>query len=242
MPAGHDPDSLVREEGAGRLREVVAGARPFFDFHLDYLCGRHDAGTDTGRVQISRALAESLAKVDNAVLRATYLQRSAARLGVPEAALREELAKVRRRVGPVAPEPVAPEQPAVLPAERMLLQLTLGCPETLAPALEALDPRWLTDSIAGGMLAAIGRLHAAGAWRGEEQLLDEFPDAQDLLAGLLVDFRPPADPAAAAMDCVRALEKRWKQGRREALRRQLAQPGLALEEVARIQKQILDLK
>ena len=256
MPEGHDPDSLARDEGADRLREVVAGARAFFDFHLDYLCARHDPRSDTGRIQISRALAESLAKVANAVLRATYIQRSAARLGVPEAALREEIAKVRRRFEraedfePSGAEPEsepeldaeAPEKPAPLPAEKMLLQLMLGSPETLAPVCEALDAQWLTASVAGEMLMAIRRLRAAGAWRGEEQLLDEFHDAQDLLADLLVDFRPPADPLAAALDCVAALRRRWTQGRVEALRRQLAQPGLAAAEIARIQKQILDLK
>lgn len=254
MPAGHDPDSLVREEGANRLREVVAGARPFFDFHLDYLCTRHDPQSDTGRVQISRALAESLAKVANGVLRATYLQRSAARLGVPEAALREEIAKVRRRFDRIAdfdpplPEPEsepeldAPEKPESLPAERMLLQLALDCPETLAPACAALEAQWLTASRAGEMLAEICRLQAAGEWRGKDQLLDRFPDAQGLLADLLVDFLPPSDPAAAALDCVRALQKRWKQGQVEALRKQLAQPGLTPAEIARIQKQILDLK
>ncbi|MBI5397462.1 MAG: DNA primase [Verrucomicrobia bacterium] len=250
MPAGHDPDSLVREEGADRLREVVSGARAFFDFHLDYLCTRHNPQGDTGRVQISRALAESLAKVANAVLRATYIQRSAARLGVPEAALREEIAKVRRRferaddVEPTEPEPEgeAPAKPAPSPAEKMLLQLALGSPETLAPACEALDAQWLTASVAGEMLAHIRRLHAAGQWRGEDQLLDEFPDAQDLLAELAVGFRPPANPSAAALDCVRALQKRWAQGCTETLRRQLAQPGLTPAEIARIQKQILDLK
>ena len=83
MPAGHDPDSLVRDEGPDKLRAVIEAARPFFEFHLDYLCTRHDPQSDTGKVQISRGLAESLAKVSNAVLRASYLQRSAARLGVP---------------------------------------------------------------------------------------------------------------------------------------------------------------
>jgi DNA primase len=253
MPAGHDPDSLIRDEGPDRFREVISKARGFFEFYLDHLFKTHDPNSDIGRLKISRALAEALAKVSDAVHRDLYIERSAAKLRVSASALREEVAKINRRFTRAVdfepsgtepesePELDAPEKPAPLPAERMLLQLALGSPETLAPACDALDPQWLTDSVAGEMLVAIRRLRAAGAWRGEDQLLDEFPDAQDLLAES-VDFRPPADPTAAAFDCVAALRRRWVQGCVAALRRELAQPGLAPAEVARIQKQILDLK
>jgi DNA primase len=251
MPAGHDPDSLVREEGPEKLRAVIAAARPFFDFYLDHLCARHDPRSDTGKVQISRGLAESLMKVSNAVLRATYVQRSAARLGVPEAALLEEMGKLRRgrereRAVELPPEadapPDQPPRPAPLPAEKMLLQLMLSCKGVAAPACEALNPRWLTSSAAGEMLAEIHRLQAAGQWRGPDQLLDEFPDAQELLAELLVGFREPPAPQQAALDCVQALRRRWTQARIEVLTRQLGQPDLSPEQILAIQKQILDLR
>lgn len=251
MPAGHDPDSLVREEGPEKLRAVIAAARPFFDFYLDHLCARHNPRSDTGKVQISRGLAESLMKVSNAVLRATYVQRSAARLGVPEAALLEEMGKLRRgrereRAVELPPEADAPpDQPprlAPLPAEKMLLQLMLSCKGVAAPACEALNPRWLTSSAAGEMLAETHRLQAAGQWRGPDQLLDEFPDAQELLAELLVGFREPPAPQQAALDCVQALRRRWTQARIEVLTRQLGQPDLSPEQILAIQKQILDLR
>lgn len=249
MPAGHDPDSLVREEGADKLRAVIAGARPFFEFHLDYLCARHNPQSDTGKVQISRGLAESLMKVSNAVLRATYVQRSAARLGVPESALLEEMGKLRRsRERAVEPSPdteASPEQPsrpAPLPAEKMLLQLVLGCKGVVVPACEAFDPQWLTTSAAGEMLTTIHQLHAAGQWRGPDQLLDEFPDAQELLAELLVGFREPPSPQHAALDCAQALRRRWIQARIEVLTNHLRQPGLTSEQILGIQKQILDLR
>ena len=251
LPSGHDPDSLVREEGADKLRAVIAGARPLFEFLLDYLCARHDPQSDTGKVQISRALAELLIKVPSAVLRATYVQRSAARLGVPEAALLEEMGKLRRgreRERAVEPPPEAdappdqPPRPAPLPAEKMLLQLMLSCKGVAAPACEALNPRWLTSSAAGEMLAEIHRLQAASQWHGPDQLLDEFPDAQELLAELLVGFREPPAPQQAALDCAQALRRRWTQARIEVLTRQLGQPDLSPEQILAIQKQILDLR
>jgi len=249
MPADHDPDSLVREEGADKLRAVIAAARPFFEFYLDYLCARHNPQSDTGKVQISRGLAESLMKVSNAVLRATYVQRSAARLGVPESALLEEMGKLRRsRDRAVEPSPdieASPEQPsrpAPLPAEKMLLQLVLGCKGVVGPTCEMLDPKWLTSSAAGEMLTAIHQLHTAGQWRGPDQLLDEFPDAQELLAELLVGFREPPSPQQAALDCAQALRRRWTQARIEVLTNHLRQPGLTSEQILGIQKQILDLR
>ena len=251
VPPGHDPDSLVRDEGPERMREVVANARPFFDFYLDHLCAVHDLHSDSGRIQISRGLAESLSKVSNAVLRATYLQRSSARLGVPESALREEISKVSRRfervrdLGPEAPLEPDPEfaKPPPLPAEKMLLQLSLASPQTLANIAERLDPQWLSRSDAGLMMSEIHRLLRAGEWRGgEDQLLDAFPDAQEFLAELLVTFRAPPQPELAAQDCVDWLRQRWTKAKIDEFTRLLNNPSLSAVEIAEIQQQILDLK
>jgi DNA primase len=247
IPAGHDPDSLVRDEGADKLLAVIAAARPFFDFHLDYLCARHDRNSDVGKIQISRALAESLGKVTNAVLRATYVQRSAALLGVPESALLEEMNKIRRAPERGAEPSAAPSattglRPAPLAAEKMLLQLVLGDADTLASACAHLDTEWLTSSMAGEMLAAIHRLRAAGQWRETNQLLDAYPEGQELLAELLLGPAPASEPGQAASDCLRALRERWAKLRISQLTQQLHQPGLPAEEISRIQKQILDLR
>ncbi|MCX7823950.1 MAG: DNA primase [Verrucomicrobiae bacterium] len=247
IPAGHDPDSLAREEGADKLRAVIAAARPFFDFHLDYLCARHDLNSDVGKVQISHALAESLVRVTNAVLRASYVQRSAARLGVPESALLEEMAKIRRaperREQPSAlpPAPIS-QRPAPLAAEKMLLQQVLRSPDLMASACARLDPAWLTNSVAGEMLAAIHRLHGHGQWQGTVQLLDAFPDDQPLLAELLLDPAPTPEPAQVVDDCLRALRDRWTKLRISQLTQQLHQEGLSAEAINCIQKQILDLR
>ena len=82
LPAGHDPDSLLRAEGAEALRARLDAARPLLSFVLDRTLGEDDLGTPRGRATAHARVALLLSKVPNAE-EATALSREAARrLGV----------------------------------------------------------------------------------------------------------------------------------------------------------------
>src|SRR5437870_1076413 len=63
MPAGEDPDSLVRREGKEAFESRVTGARDFFDYWIE----RETAGVDLhslgAKVQVARRLAEIISRV-----------------------------------------------------------------------------------------------------------------------------------------------------------------------------------
>ena len=82
LPPGHDPDSLLRAEGAPALTARLDAARPLLSFVLEKALGEEDLATARGRANAHARVALILSKVANAE-EATALAREAARrLGV----------------------------------------------------------------------------------------------------------------------------------------------------------------
>jgi DNA primase len=90
VPAPHDPDSFIKEFGGGAFAQLIENARGFFDYYLDRLCALHGPATDRGRGAIVQGMAEALHKTGSEVLRDTYAQKTALRLGVAAEAVRQE--------------------------------------------------------------------------------------------------------------------------------------------------------
>ena len=71
-------------------------------------------------------------------------------------------------------------------------------------------------------------------------LAAQTPEAQSTLAALLLD-RPPSDPAAIARETLQNLRRQKLEARRAALTARLRQAGLAPDEVARLQTEVVDI-
>ena len=108
LPAGHDPDSLLRAEGAEALRARLDAARSLLSFVLDKALAEDDLGTPRGRATAHARVALLLSKVSNAE-EATMLSREAGRrLGVDATQLwieAQQLQGARARGRRVEPEP-----------------------------------------------------------------------------------------------------------------------------------------
>lgn len=91
MPAGEDPDSMIRQgaEGVEAFRNLIQGAQEFFDFQISRASSTHDLGTARGRVDYARKMAEMVAHVEEPVLREGVIQRVAMLLAVPEKDVRD---------------------------------------------------------------------------------------------------------------------------------------------------------
>jgi len=99
LPQGHDPDSLIRERGAAAFQALLDRAQPLVDYVFDRALQAHDVLRPEGKAQVVRLVAPWWASLESAVARSDYMRRFAERLGVDEAALRAELARLvgRRR-------------------------------------------------------------------------------------------------------------------------------------------------
>jgi DNA primase len=225
LPAGHDPDSLLRAEGPDALRARLDTARPLLSFVLDKALGEEDLGTARGRATAHARVALLLSKVSNAE-EATMLSREAARrLGVDATQLWIEAQQLQgarargRRLEPDAPagrSAAAPWRPPSL-AERDLLALLLHVEESRVELLAILDDEDVAHSGLRGLLAALRRAPDA---QPEALMADLASEAErELLAALLVEERRWSDTQTMIVE----LKKRYDIRRRKQRVRQVSQ-------------------
>ncbi|MEY2495998.1 MAG: primase [Verrucomicrobiota bacterium] len=242
MPAGEDPDSLIRREGKAEFEKRVSAARDFFDSWIEREAASTDLDSLGAKMQLARKLAETVARVHDPLMRGEVANKVTARLGVSRSDFERLLTKPSR-------ERFSTDDSSV--------------PERTAP------PR---HEVAILCLLALRHAEArefllAQNWR---ELLAQTPDAEILSRILESDLRPddpaslnafmaglpPGDEALVSSWLLQKMPpnsldvaKGWWNGLRKAtLRRQLQiaegrmkLPRLTTGEAVNLQKQILDL-
>ncbi len=131
MPAGEDPDSYARQNGAEALRQVVATAIPFFDFLLAQARQRYNLNAPEEAVHALELFQPVLAAIQEPMIHDGYVRKLAVALGHEETTLRRYLAQHARRA-PVASHPEPKPQPAAVSA-------TEDGPPDLAPPADVDD-------------------------------------------------------------------------------------------------------
>ena len=145
LPAGRDPDQLIREDPE-EWERVVGGAMPFMEFLIPAKASRYDLSTASGKAQAAEALLPVIMAEDNSLKQDEYFQMLADALGVGRQALEASIGRPRRtgyarsRADPARAPAIAPlegDRQDLL--EDYVLSLLLRRPdlkegaETLAP-------------------------------------------------------------------------------------------------------------
>jgi DNA primase len=249
MPAGEDPDSLVRREGKEVFEKRITDARDFFDYWIERETTDADLGSLGAKVQVARRLAETVSRVRDPLMRGEVMSKVSARLGVSAHDFEALVSKQR-------------SHEAAFGRERSSEMHTAG---TMAPA-----PR---HDIAMLCLLALRDETARDFLRQQNwrEILAHAPDAEILGRILESDLRPgdaaslnafmvtlsPAEERLVSSWLLRKMpenagamvEPWWLGIRQTVLRRQLdvatnriKLPELSAGDIVNLQKQILDLQ
>jgi len=230
LPEGHDPDSLLRAEGAPALQARLDAARSILDFVLERALGEEDLSTTRGRSTAHARVALLLSKVPNAE-EATALAREAARrLGVDSTQLwieAQQLQGARARKGRLdlpadrgatsaAPDSAQAWPPPSLP-ERDLLLMLLHEEQARIGLLPYLEEEQITHP---GLRAVLGALRRAPEGTAPEALMGDLGGEAErsLLAALLMEQREWTDIQIQVTD----LQKRYDIRRRKQRIRELS--------------------
>jgi DNA primase len=169
MPAGEDPDSLIRKRGPDAFRERITAAKDYFDFQIDRETARPEFASPRGRVAAARKLAGAVSLLSDPVLRATVTNRAAMRLEISP----EEFARLLAA-------PKVDNAPVALDGTAASLQ-----PIELDPTIRLLCTVALRDE-------------AARSWLLEEhwpEMLEQEPGAELLMKILAADLRADETPS-----------------------------------------------
>jgi len=242
MPAGEDPDSMIRKKGKEEFEKRVVSARDFFDTWIERETAATDLDSLGAKMQLARKLAETVARVHDPLMRGEVANKVSARLGVPRADFERLLRKPNRERFSSDDAPA----PAVTPPPRhevgMLCLLALRNPE----ARQFLEEQSWRELLAQTPDAEIlGRILGAELRPDDPAsinafMADLFPGDEALVSSWLLQKMPPNGLEVA---------QGWWNGLRQAtLRRQLQiaegrmkLPRLTTGEAVNLQKQILDL-
>jgi DNA primase len=223
LPAGHDPDSFLREQGAEAYRQRLGEAPSAMDWLIARAAGENDTRAPEGKAAFLNAVLPALSALDSPVERAAWLARVVERGGLDGRAAREE---VRRALlegrSSVASLPAAPPPPTapLLPAERWLLALLAGGDGEARQAVRELDEADLRGLAAEELLRAAMRLAEGEASLDASALGAAVSDeARRRLTELLVQEPPGAGVPARA--CLRELKRRSLQARMAEIQKEI---------------------
>jgi len=150
LPAGEDPDSLVKKGGPGAFQALLDSAKPLSGVLFDMLAARHPGATPEARAALKHALEDASAQIADKALGAEYRRLLIDRFYESGRRPREQRAFVPNqggawkkggRAGPPAlnlPAPGIDNTQAARERARCLLAITLGHPWLLPEVEEAL--------------------------------------------------------------------------------------------------------
>lgn len=242
LPAGEDPDSLIRRQGPQAFLDLVDNAAEYFEHNLAEAAASGALDDPAAKSRLVHRLGPPLALVRDPVLRDSLVGRVSSRLGVAPASIRSAM-----KAPAAEPEPSASlENPH--PSEsihlseglRMLCQLALASAavrewlRSQPPLADFEPPASLIDKIA--------RTEFPDTAPPPASLLAELTAAEERFLSALENLRAGPEPLARAQSTVQGLRIRHLLQTIEALKSRVADSRLSLEERQKFQKQILDLK
>ena len=240
LPAGEDPDSLIRNHGAQAFRDCLSASRDYFDHAIDMA----DAPTGGGggpraRAEAARKIAGFLQELPEAALRESMENHVASRLGISTEALKAS-ANRQRIESPREEEAPQEDRTKVSASTELLCRLALLSRDVRewilaqsSPAAWDLDPEL---AILKELTPPLAHLEAPTP----REILSLIPERyQPMVSAWELEKLPPS-PLEAVQDALRNLQLgHLKKLQQEAMIR-LRKDGLSSEQLIAIQKEILD--
>jgi DNA primase len=235
VPAPHDPDSFIKENGGEAFRQLIAGAAGFFDYYLNRLCALNDIASDKGRLTVVRDMAEAVRKTGNTVLVDKYAQKTALRLGVTPDAVRKEFNKAHVALVAAAEDEYFDSAAAEMegevierpnPLEFGLLKLVLRHEPGIEWLGAHLDSQWIQHAQVRDIVTRRLQAHQSGSWRSLAAFLDEYesPAVRSLMTELISDDHDIPNPDQQLADIALRLRNQFVDRQMALLTQTLSQP------------------
>ena len=192
LPAGDDPDSLIRKGGAEAFRKKLEEAVDFLDFFVDWQT-KQEGESPGGRRRVVEAVAKLLGMVGSAVSRAGLVVRAASRLGLGESLVMDEVEKARGQAAKILERSELKETPGIQvvkplevhPVMRELFLLVLGQPGKFPEVERKVEEVWLKNLGGEELYLKMRGLYRDDGWTGLADLLPHLmAEEQDFVTGL----------------------------------------------------------
>jgi DNA primase len=243
MPAGEDPDSLVRRRGKEDFEARTAAARDFFDYWIEREAVATDLNSLGAKMELARNLAQTVSYVRDPLIRGEVVRKVTARLGLSTLDFENLLSK-RTRKWDQAPERV--RSPAASPPRHDIAMLCLLALQDEAARDFLHEQNWrevLAQTPDAELLVRIlesdPRPNDAASLNG---FMATLTPAQESLVSSWLLQKMPSNAATVVEDWWRGLRQAVLRRQLEVAESRMKLPQLSTGEVVNLQKQILDLR
>jgi DNA primase len=217
LPDGHDPDTLVAEEGSEAFERRLSTALPLSEYLIQHLMAEVNLGHVDGRAKLKALAAPLFARMPDGIYREMLADRLAVQVGIPAAALKKAFtAADGTRPAADRPEP-SPRQRGRMSIGRgnLLTQAITLVLHHPAAAAVIKDPEALAgvDKPGVAVLKDLLAQAAAAARPSTAMLLERWRDLPeyDRLAELAMAEPLVGTPEAAGQELQMAIEKLLKE-------------------------------
>jgi DNA primase len=222
LPAGHDPDTFLRTEGAGAFSDRIAAARSLLSYALARTIGDADTAGPRGRTNAFARVALMLSKVSDAEEAAALSRDAAARLGVDATQLWIEAqrlaASLRKPVAPVGTATAAGPSPSA--EDRKLITLLLVSAPARAALLPLLEPGDVNHPALREIVESLKAFPALDATALLSTVASEA--ARHMISALIVEDGAVEDATSSIEQFKRRLEYASRRRRVRELSRSIA--------------------
>jgi DNA primase len=248
LPAGDDPDTLIRREGGEAFAERARQARDILTFQLDKADAAGALQTPEGIARTARSIAPLVRMFPDLVQRDAAVNQIAQRLRVAPARVADAVRRARSPSDPSlhsGEEDTAPAPAPVLPEVcAFLCRIGLGSLPARQWLQEHARPDWtsLGEAWEPFRLVLEGDFDPSVPASVGAFLATCSPRCQQALAALDEDRHLPADPVASAQATWQGFLRQNILRQRDEIKARLLQPNLPPDVILQVHKELLDLQ
>ena len=212
LPKGLDPDLFVRKYGIDAFRKMVSGALKLFDYKLDILRHQHNAQDAEGKLKISLEMLATIKKINNPILRSSYIKRLSEDLEIKEEVLLFELSKIKDYSYSQRLSDLKKKSREVNPTEKLLVKLMLEEERLIKELREILSPADFQDQRTAKIVSILFNAAAEGKKVLVSNLINHLSQQEDLTSLICELTAAPGVPEdkkeEIVGDCVERIKKR----------------------------------
>ena len=260
LPPGEDPDSIFSKEGKEGLAKYVKNPQAFLDFIFAQMTKDKDISSPVVKSQIISKILEKLSKIQNKILRTTYISIAAEKLGIPGNIALDEVNKLTRSLTRTSTA-IYQKPPALLiqnhnslisKAEEMLLELAIRDGNTGRLLDVELPHNMISNTTVGKALNLAISMTINGEWENIPEKLGMFlienPDStvSIILSKDKKDYEK-MNFEKATKDCLRMIKIERKKEEKEIHIKELKTANeenrkQLIQQIHNLQKEILELQ
>lgn len=258
LPAGEDPDSLIKKEGAEAFSNRIKQAPEFLDYQIDRASQERNLDEMRDRIEFAKEVSENIARITDKMIQDSLISRVATRLSVPADDIRrfvgesdQEIKRALRysnrskyRTAEADPSQAPTLPPLVIDnhAIRFLCQMLLTVAEARDLVCSSPEPDFLKNLAGSQLLSKIwqGNFNA-GSTADVAAFANSLTGPEQACVARLLTETIPDSSVERATECLTTLERQSLEARKKEILSLLKDSKLSAENAHQLTKELLDL-